>query len=64
MDVSTFSQLKESSHYATETGAVSTIRGAVANVLCASNTIDEMYLSSSFGEVSDFPRSPYLFGGK
>jgi hypothetical protein len=58
-DFISFSLLKECSHDATETGNVNRIRRAVAKVLYASNPINEMYLSSPFGEKSSF--SPFHF---
>jgi hypothetical protein len=54
-----FMLLKERSHDAAKTGNVIRIWRADAKVLYASNHIDEMYLSSPFGEKSSF--SPFCF---
>jgi hypothetical protein len=51
----TFTSLKDYSHDASETGSVSRILRAVANILYPPNSIDEMYLSSLFGEKFSFP---------
>jgi hypothetical protein len=53
-DLISFILLKESSHDATETGNVHRILRAAAKVLYVSNPVDEMYLSSPFGEKSSF----------
>jgi hypothetical protein len=58
-DLISFILLKELSHDAAETGIVNRIRRAVAKVLYTSNPIDEIYLSSPFGEKYSF--SPLCF---
>jgi hypothetical protein len=54
-DLISFILLKERSRDATDTGDVSEIWSAVANVLHASNRIDEMSMSGPFGWKSIFP---------